>query len=55
MGSGLALKMGLNITSLAGLKLYLGEPKPLLWVTLGAVPNTLAVTLVDDGCPKLSG
>lgn len=52
MGSGLALKMGLNNASLAGLKLNLDDPKPLFWVTLCAVPNTLVVTLVDDGCPN---
>ena len=60
-GSGLALKMGLNSASLAGLKLNLVDPKPLLcWVTFWPVPNTLVAVLVDVGwpntdCPKPNG
>lgn len=42
--------MGLKRASLAGLKLNSDVPKPLLWV--GAAPNALVVTLVDDGCPN---
>lgn len=34
VGSGLALKIGLNRASLAGLKLNLLESRPLLWLTV---------------------
>lgn len=50
--SGLALKMGLNNTSLAGLKLNSDDPKPLLWVIFAAAPNAPVVTDVDERGPN---
>ena len=46
--SGLALIIGLNKTSLAGLKLKSVDPKPLAcWVTPWTVLNVLAFTVVE--------
>lgn len=50
VGSGLALIIGLNNASFDGLKLNSDEPKLLLCVAFGEVPNILAVEVVEVGC-----